>query len=77
MLTICSAAHIATNRHRRSFRAAPASTGPRLLCDVALLAEWAALCRRERRRRWLEQRWRAHLRAVGQVPELPRPRRRA
>jgi len=66
MLTIKTSTHVATNRHRRSFRFSPASTGAPLARVGAsrLLGEWTRLLDAEARRLWLEIRWRSHLRRV-------------
>ena len=62
MLTVRTAAHIPTNRHRRSFRLCPASTAAPLARAGAsrLLREWLRLLDAESRRLWLDDRWSAH-----------------
>ena len=66
MLTVRAAAHMPTNRHRRSFRLCPSSTGasPARVGVSRLLREWRRLLNAESRRLWLEIRWRSHLQQV-------------
>jgi len=66
MLTVRAAAHMPTNRHRRSFRHCPSSTGasPARVGVSRLLREWRRLLNAESRRLWLEIRWRSHLQQV-------------
>ena len=66
MLTVRTSAHIPTNRHRRSFRLCPASTGaPLARVGVSrLLREWLRLLNLESRRLWLDDRWSVHVRRV-------------
>jgi hypothetical protein len=66
MLTVRTSAHIATNRHRGSFRFCPASTGaPLARAGVSRqLLEWLRLLNAESRRLWLDDRWSAHVRRV-------------
>ena len=70
MLTIRTAAHIATSRHCGSFRLCPASTGaPLARTGVSgLLREWRRLLTAQSRRLWLEGRWSAHVRRVRVRP---------
>ena len=66
MLTIRTAAHIPTSRHRRSFRVSPASTGvPPVYAGLPdLLRQWMRRLNAEARRHWLEMEWRSHLQRV-------------
>ena len=66
MLTVRAAAHMPTNRHRRSFRLCPSSTGalPARVGVSRLLLEWRRLLNAESRRLWLEIQWRSHLQRV-------------
>jgi len=75
MLTVRTAAHIATNRHCGSFRLCPASTGAPLASAGAsrLLREWRRLLTAESRRLWLDGRWRAHVRRVQSRPGRRQP----
>jgi hypothetical protein len=63
MLTIKTYAHVPTNRHRRSFRFSPASTGAPLarVGALRLLQEWIRLFDAESRRLWLADLWSAHM----------------
>jgi hypothetical protein len=67
MLTLKSSAHLRTNRHRRSFRGCPSSTGvPAWRVEAARhLQEWIGLANRESRRGWLDQLWNAHCRRLA------------
>ena len=71
MLTISTSSHIVTNRLRRSFRAAPTSTGVRLrrVESSRLFAERHNLLDRQRRREWLAERWNFHRRNVVAVAQ--------
>ena len=75
MLTIKTYANIPTNRHRRSFRFSPASTGAPLARVSAsrLLQEWIRLFDAESRRLWLAIRWRSHLGRVRSAGVRRRP----
>jgi len=75
MLTIKTSAHVPGNRHRRSFRCSPASTGAPLARGSALrlLQEWIRLLDAESRRLWLEIRWRSHLQRVRSTRVRRRP----
>lgn len=63
MLTLKSAAHIATGRNLKSFHACPASTGlPMTHLDCQRIDQEAwALARRTLRRFWLARRWNEHV----------------
>ena len=71
MLTIPTSSHILTNRLRRSFRAAPTSTGFRLrrVESSRILAERQYLLDRQRRREWLAERWSFHGRNVARMAQ--------
>ena len=60
---------VPANRHRRSFRSGPASTGAPLARagSLRLIEAWLRLFDAESRRLWLEARWRAHLGRVRAV----------
>ncbi len=62
MLIIKSPTHLRTNRHRRSFRSCPSSTGvPAGRVEAGRrLQEWIGLANRVSRRTWLEELWSAH-----------------
>ena len=70
MLTVRTAAHIATSRHCGSFRLCPTSTGAPLARTALsrLLREWRRLLTAQSRRLWLEGRWSAHVRRVQAKP---------
>jgi hypothetical protein len=71
MLTIPTSSHIPTNRLRRSFRAAPTSTGVRLrrVESSRLFTERQNLLDRQRRRDWLAARWNSHRRDAAAVAQ--------
>jgi hypothetical protein len=72
MLTIKSSAHLRTNRHRRSFRACPGSTGvPALRAEAGRhLQERIGLANRVSRRIWLEALWSAHFQRLASRTEV-------
>jgi hypothetical protein len=74
MLTIPTSSHILTNRLRRSFRAAPTSTGIRLrrVESSRLFAERLNLLVRQRRREWIAERWSFHSRSVVRIAQQSR-----
>lgn len=69
MLTIATSSQIPTNRLRRSFRAARASTGVRLrrVESSRLFAERQNLLVRQLRREWLVERWNFHCSNVAKT----------
>jgi hypothetical protein len=71
MLTIPTSSHILTNRLRRSFRAAPTSTGARLrrVESSRLFVERRNLLDRQRRREWLAECWNLHSRNVARTAQ--------
>lgn len=75
MLTIRTSAHLPANRHRRSFRFSPASTGAPLARAGAarLFQECIRLLDAESRRLWLEIGWRSHLQRVRSARARRRP----
>ena len=75
MLTIQSSAHLRTNRHRRSFRTCPSSTGvPALRVEAGRhLQERIGLANRKSRRMWLEELWSAHFQRLASRARSARP----
>lgn len=75
MLTIKSSAHLRTNRHRRSFRSCPSSTGvPALRVEAGgHLQERIGLANRVSRRIWLEELWSAHFQRLASRARSAQP----
>lgn len=67
MLTIRHSAHIRTQRHIRSFRAQPTSTGLSLAQVDGRRRAWATLhtALDELRRQWLANSWKQHLKRIS------------
>ena len=75
MLNIKSSAHLRTNRHRRSFRSCPGSTGvPAWRVEAGRhLQERIGLANRESRRIWLEELWSAHFQRLASLARSAKP----
>ncbi len=75
MLTIRTSAHVPANRHRRNYRSCPVCTGAALarLGGLRSLPEWIRLWDAERRRLWLQARWRLHRGRIESAQMRRRP----